>query len=83
MTAYQLQYAAAWIVLVIGLVAQAILLVADPADLGLTPIAYRWISVMNAVIIGLGAVLPSVRRTPTSYDNPGPAHDPDPMPRDR
>lgn len=83
MTNYQLQYAAAWIVFVIGLIVQAILIVTDPAELGLTPIMYRWVAVVNFVVIGLGGVLPSIRRPPAIYDNPGPGTNPDPQPRDR
>lgn len=83
MTNYQLQYAAAWIVLILGLVTGAIVLVSDPTELGLSPVAYKWVAIVNTVLIGLGAVLPSIRRTPTAYDNPGPASDPDPQPRDR
>jgi len=83
MTSYQIQFAAAWIVLVVGLLTGAIVLVSDPAELGLTTVTFKWVVVLNTVLIGLGAYLPSVRRPPTSYDNPGPASDPDPQPRDR
>lgn len=83
MTTYQVQYYAAWTVFVLGLLTGAIVLVTDPAELGLTTVTFKWVLIFNTVLIGLGGVLPSIRRPPTSYDNPGPAANPDPQPRDR
>lgn len=60
---YAVQYYAAVVVFVLVLVTGAIQ-VAGPEQLGLSPVAGRWIGVLAAVLGGLAGVLPKLQSPP-------------------
>lgn len=63
---YQTQVGVAWVVFAVGLLTGTIMLVTDPGDLGLTPVAMKWVVIVNTVLTGLAGILPSIRSSGTN-----------------
>lgn len=82
MTNYQLQYVATIVVVSLIALTGAIQL-AGAADLGLSPVMFRWIGITASVLGVIQTFLPSIRRAPVKKDDAGPVGAPDPMPRDK
>lgn len=51
--------------------------------LGIPPIGMAWLTVIAGALGTLNGFLPALQRKPSSYDDPGPMSNPDPMPRDQ
>ena len=60
---YAVQYYVAVVVFVMGVVIGAIQ-IAGPDELGLSPIVFRWIGVVGAVLTVLAGVLPKIQSPP-------------------
>lgn len=80
MPSYRLQYVAAWAITVV-LAFTTFILAANPDDLGIPPVAFRWVAIVAGALGMIGQLLPSLRRPPVADDNPG-GTTRDPQPRD-
>lgn len=84
MSSYLIQYIAAWIVFVVGVVSGAVAAAGQSGmDLGMSKLVYNWCSLIVTICATVSPFLPSIRRPPVSTDDAGPAGHVDPMPRDR